>query len=108
MLRQHLAGAAHHFLGQAGKLGDLDSIAAVGGAGRNLSQEYDTRARLLYRDVVVLHSGELLGQFRELEIMSSKQRLGAGAGVEILDRRPCDGQSIIGCRAATDLIEKNE
>src|SRR5215469_6885802 len=108
MLGQDLPGAVDYLVGQAGKLGNFDSVAAVGGAGRHLSEESNTRARLLNRDVVIFYPGELLGQFRQLEIMSSKERLGAGTGVEILDGRPCNGQSIIGCRAPADLIEKNE
>ena len=48
-VRQDLAGARGDLRRQAGELGDVDAVAAVGAAGHDLAQEDDLAADLLRR-----------------------------------------------------------
>ena len=63
MFSQHLARPRDHVIRQACEFGDFDAVAAVRSAGLDLAQEDDSASGFFHRDMVVFHSGELLGQF---------------------------------------------
>src|SRR5205823_6854332 len=107
VLGEYLAGALDDLIRQACQLGDFNSVAAVGGAGLHFSEEHDAAASLLDGDMVILHAGEPLGEFGQLKIMSGEQSLGAGARVDIFDRGPGDGKTVVGGGAAADFIERS-
>ena len=58
--------------------------------------------------MVILHAGEPLGEFGQLKIMSGEQSLGAGARVDIFDRGPGDGKTVVGGGAAADFVEQDQ
>src|SRR5512146_2640615 len=104
VLGQNFARADDDLGRQAGELGDLDAVAAVGGAGFDSAQENDSAGAFLDRHVVVLHAGELVGEFGELVVMRGKERFGAGARVDVFDGGPGDGKAVVGGGAASDLV----
>src|SRR2546423_7352506 len=107
VLCQHLAGPLDYLVRQTCQLGDLDSVTAIGGTRLHFAKEYDAPARLFYRNVIVLHSGKLVGEFGEFKIMRREQRLRADPGMQILDSRPGNGEAVVGCGATPDLVQQN-
>ena len=105
---QHLARPPYHFIGKAGQLRHFDAVTAVGRARFDLAQKNDPASRLLRRHVVVLHPRKLFGKFGQLEVVGGEERLRPGAGVQVFDRRPGDGQAVIGRGAAPDFVEQDQ
>src|SRR5215472_8792575 len=104
---QHITRPADDLRRQAGKLGDLDPVAAVGSAGLDLAQEDNPAGILFYRDVEILHAFKAI-EFRELVVVRGEESFRAAARVNELDDRPSDGQAVIGRRTPANLVEENE
>src|SRR5579859_5499201 len=98
---EHFAGADHDLRGQAGQLGDLDSVAAVGSAGLYLTQKDDAAGVLFDGDMEVLDACQAL-QFCEFVVMGGEQGLGAAGRVDVFNNGPGNGQTIVG-RSATAI-----
>ncbi len=108
MFGQHFARAMHHIRRQPGQFGDLDAVTLIGGAFLHLAQKDNAAAALLHRHVIILHPAEPVGQLRQFVVVRGKQRLGAGVGVDVFDRRPGDGQAVIGRGAAAHFVQQDE
>ena len=86
----------------------MDAVGAVGCTRPHLVQEHDLILPFLHPHGVAGEVFQLLRQLRQLVIMRGEQRAAAIDGVQMLDRRPGDGQPVIGRRAAADLIQDDQ
>ena len=105
---QHLLGARRHALGQAGELGDMDPVGAVGGAGADLVQKDDVVLPLLDPHRVAGEQGELGGECRQLVVMRRKEGAAAVDLVQVLEGRPRDREAVEGRRTAPDLVQDDQ
>ncbi len=104
VLHQNFARAFDDFIREPGQLGDFDSVAAVRGPRFHFAQENDSSAGFFHRHVVVLYTFQLVRQFRQFKIVGCEQSLRSYSGMQILDSRPRDCQSVVGRGAAADLV----
>lgn len=109
-LFQDLFGPVDDRLRDAGEAGDLDSVAAVGGAGDHLADEDDFVVPFFDRHREVAEAGEGFVQLGQFVIMSREHRAGSEfrVEVEVLDHGPGDAESIVGAGAAADFVEDDE
>src|SRR5260370_37290350 len=94
---QNFSRAADDLRRQAGQLGHLDAVAAVGSAGLDLTQKDDPAGIGVFphRDVAVLHALKPV-ELRQLAVVSEEDSLGAAGGMNVLDDSPGYGQPVIG------------
>ena len=107
-LAEHLAGAFDDRWRQSGKARDLNAVGAIGGTRRDLVQEDDVALPLLDAHGDVDEARQARGKRRQLVIVGGEERAAAIDLVQMLDRRPGDGEAVEGRGAAADLIEDDE
>jgi len=88
---QDFAGTVDDFIGKACQFGYFDSVTAIGGSGLDFAEKNNAAAGFFHRDVVVLHAGELFGEFGQFKVVSGKKGLRAGTGVDIFHSSPGNG-----------------
>src|SRR3546814_3655782 len=93
---------------QARQLGDVKAIAAVGRAIGKLVQEDEVALPLARPDMMQGQRVEPFGKPRQFMIMGGEQAAPAAHVVDRLKHRPGDRQSVIGGRAAPDLVKDHE
>lgn len=108
-MQNHL-GAVDDGDRQTGEAGDLDAVAAVGGAGDHSADEDDFVVPLFYRHREIAEAGEVFFELGQLLVMRREERAGAafGVAVEVLDHGPGDGQAVVGRGAAADLVQDDQ
>src|SRR5579859_5802768 len=109
-LFQHLRRAPYHLAWDAGELRHVDAVALIRAARHDLAQEDHLAVLFRHGDVAGAYSRQRAGKLHQLMVVRGEERLGATAFVvvQILDNGPRDGQSIVGARAASDLVENDE
>src|SRR6185437_4307727 len=107
MLMQDLACTNDDFRGKTGQLGHFNSVAAVSGAGLDLPQKDDSTGIFFHRDVEILDSLKPV-QFRQLMVVGGEERFGAAGGMNVFDNGPGDGETIIRCGSAANLVQQDE
>ena len=105
---QHFFGAGGDRFRQAGELGDMDAVAAVGGAGADLVQKHDLALPLLDPHRVAGERRQFGGEGGQLVVMGREQGATAVDAVQMLERRPGDRQPVKGRGAAADLVEDHK
>ena len=107
---QDFPRALQHGVGQARQPRDLDSIALVGRAGRDLAQEHHAVAPLAHEHVEVLHAGHGQHQIGELVIVRREEglRLHARLVVQVFGHGPRDADAVEGARPPADFVQHHE
>ena len=86
----------------------MNAVGAVGRAGGDLVEENDIFAVLGHAHGGVGQARQSGCEARQLMIMGGEQGAGAVDLMQMLKRRPGDGQAIIGGGAAADLIQNDK
>src|SRR6266513_2176442 len=99
-----------HLARKAGKLRDMNAVAAVGAPRHDLMQEDDTLAFFADFHPEVAQPRQPLGQRGQLVVMSCEQRQRAQLWsiVQVLQDRLGDADAVVGAGAAADLIEDEQ
>src|SRR6202022_981325 len=104
---EHLSGADHDLARQAGELGDMDAVAAIGAALDHLVEKDDALALFADLHPKIPQPRKLLGQRRQLVIMGGEERQRAKLRciVEILEDRRCDAPAAGGAGRAPTRVK---
>ena len=107
---QQLASPADDRPWDAGQLGDVDAIGAVGPAAPQLVQKHHAAILLDRGHVVVLDARQDVLQLGQLVVVGGEQRSAAEPRlvVQVLDHRARDRHAVVGARAAPDLVQNNQ
>ena len=93
--------------GDAGDLGDVDAVAAIGPARQDAIKKNDLLTPLPDRDVKVRDVGRLLGECRQLVIVGGKERPAASLGERFGDC-PRQREPVERARPPPDLVEYDD
>ena len=105
---QNLFGAGDHLRRQAGQLGDVDAVGAVRRAVRDFVQKDDIVLPFLDAHGVAGKARQGLRQAGELMIVRGEEGAAFVGLVQIFEAGPGDGKSVVGRRAAADLVEDDQ
>ena len=100
--------ARNDAFGQAGELRDMDAIGAIRRALHDFMQKHDVARMVGDFHGEIYEARKALRELREFVKMRGEKGARPIDLVEMLDRRPGDGEPVEGRRAASDLIEDNQ
>ena len=108
-LLQHLIGPVDDGMGHSGNFRHMDAEGVLAAALHQLAHEHHLAVNLLDTDVVVDDAFERALHLIELVVMRGKECLGPGTVlVDVLHDGPSDGDTVVGARAAPQLVEEHE
>ena len=108
-LLEHLVGTFDDGGWHAGEFCDVDTEAVLTATLDQLTDKYHLAVDFLDAHVVVDDALEGLLHLVQLVVVGGEQRLGPrGVLVDVLDDAPGDGYAVVGARAASQLVEKDE
>ena len=105
---QHRLGAGDDGRRQARQPRDVDAVRTVGGAGSDFVQEYRLAPPLAHPHGVAGEIVQPRGKARELVVVRREQGAATVHRVQVLDRRPGNGEAVERGRAAADLVENDQ
>jgi len=103
---QNLPRAHDHIVRQTCEFRDLDAITLIRRSRLDFTQKHNVSARFLNTHVKILDVGQERFEFGEFVVVRGEKCFGFSARVDLFDYGPGYGETIVGCGAASDLIEK--